>query len=195
MDDPLWSSLPGGVRDRVDALIRDGRMLQAIQAVREGLAQAGPAGPGPGMAEPQTGPYQRGPGLYECLDTVTWRATALGQSLDPWPSPPLDLDALSATIAALPGRLEAIEAVWDGDSFGWMIELLAVTAGPRAEHRLAQVRHGGDLRVFNGQVPPWPEAEEAGAAGRALAKRFGVPFRFASPAEPDDTAPYRREPR
>ena len=35
----------------------------------------------------------------------------------------------------------------------------------------------------------WPEAEEANTVGQALAERFSLPFHFASPEEPDDTAP------
>jgi hypothetical protein len=41
------------------------------------------------------------------------------------------------------------------------------------------------LRIFNGQVPPWPEAEEAQTTGRALADHFGVPFHFVSPDAPE----------
>ncbi|MCW2916389.1 MAG: hypothetical protein JWN52_4457 [Actinomycetia bacterium] len=53
--------------------------------------------------------------------------------------------------------------------------------GPPAEATLAVIRHGGDLRLFNGLVPLWPEAEGARATGRALAIHFGLPFHFASP--------------
>jgi hypothetical protein len=60
---------------------------------------------------------------------------------------------------------------------------------PPAETTLAAIRHGGDLRLFNGQVPPWPEAQEAMTTGPALAEHFGLPFHFASPDTPDDEAP------
>jgi hypothetical protein len=60
---------------------------------------------------------------------------------------------------------------------------------PAGEVELAMIRHGSDLRVLNGRVPPWPEAQEALTIGTALAGRFSVPFHFASPDEPDDEAP------
>ncbi|MEU1694850.1 hypothetical protein [Streptomyces hirsutus] len=51
------------------------------------------------------------------------------------------------------------------------------------------IRHGSDLRVLNGQVPPWPEAQEARETGTALAEHVNVPFHFAGPHQPDDEAP------
>jgi hypothetical protein len=123
------------------------------------------------------------------MDLVAERYADLGRRFSRSPTAPLDLDALTAKVQALPDPPAAIEAVWDGDTEGWMVDLLAVTSEPRAEYHLAFVQHGTDMRLFNGQVPPWPEAEEADAVGRALADRFGVPFHFASPDRPDDTAP------
>ncbi|MGW5640989.1 hypothetical protein [Streptomyces sp. NPDC003832] len=89
----------------------------------------------------------------------------------------------------LPGRTVAIEALWDGDTDGWCVDLIALTDDPATEHRLAIIRHGSDMRLFNGTVPPWPEAQEAETVGRALAERFAVPFHFASPDQPDLDAP------
>lgn len=93
----------------------------------------------------------------------------------------------------LPRRPVAIEAFWDGDTAGWFLVLVAILDGPGprhsiyTEHDLAVLRGaGGDLRVFNGHVPPWPESVIAKEAGEALAKRFDVPFYFPSPDEPDD---------
>jgi hypothetical protein len=40
------------------------------------------------------------------------------------------------------------------------------------------------MRIFNGQVPPRPEAHEAATIGRALAERLGIPFHFTSPDTP-----------
>ncbi|MEY9947555.1 hypothetical protein [Kitasatospora sp. GAS1066B] len=93
---------------------------------------------------------------------------------------------LIGAVGALPGRPVAIEAVWDGDTEGWFVVLLALTDDPQSEHQLALVRHGGDIRLFNGTVPPWPEAREAEQAGRALADHLGVRFHFPSPDRPDD---------
>jgi hypothetical protein len=162
--------LPVEVRARVDALVMKNQKIHAVKVVREGLS------------EPRAG-------LYECMDLVAERYADLGQRFNRSPTAPFDLDALIVKVQALPDPPAAIEAVWDGDTEGWMVDLLAVTIEPRAEYHLALIQHGTDMRLFNGQVPPWPEAEEANTVGRALAERFGVPFHFASPDEPDDTTP------
>lgn len=166
MDNQLWDALPGQVRARVDELVTRGNKLQAVNVVREALR------------EPK-------PGLNECVDLVAERFDDLGQRFTRSPTAPLDLDELTAKIHALPHRPAAIEALWDGDSQGWMVSLVAVTREPRAEHELAIVQHGTDIRLFNEEVPPWPEAREAATVGRRLAERFGVPFHFASPGKPD----------
>jgi hypothetical protein len=89
------------------------------------------------------------------------------------------------------GRPTAFQALWDGDTEGWMVRLDAVFKSD-ATHTgslLATLRFGGDIRVFQGAVPPWPEARVATELGEALARHFGVPFWFPSPAEPDDDCP------
>jgi len=170
MKNPLWATLPGQVRAEVDTLVMEGRKLHAVQVVRDALK------------EPR-------PGIYECLDLVAERFADLGQRFTRSPTAPLDLDELMAAIQALPREPVAVEALWDGDSEGWMIRLLAVTREPRTEHHLATVQHGTDIRLFNGEVPPWPEALEASTIGRRLAERLGIPFYFASPGRPDNFAP------
>lgn len=47
------------------------------------------------------------------------------------------------------------------------------------------LRHGGDIRLFNGHVPPWTEAQQATEQGQAVAQHVGVPFHFTSPTTPD----------
>jgi hypothetical protein len=165
MKNPLWERLPVEIRSRVDELIADGSKLQAIVAIRNALD------------EPR-------PGIFECMELLAKRYAALKE---PWfrPSSPLNLDGLLEQIAALPHPPDAIEALWDGDSGGWFVCLVAVTLRPKFEHNLAFIRHGTDIRIFNGEVPPWPEALEAAAAGRALAGRLGIPFHFASPGNPN----------
>lgn len=170
MENPLWGMLTAEVRAQVDALIAEDRRIHAIKVIRDGFE------------EPR-------PGLYECLDLVAERYADLGRRFHRSPTAPLDVDVLAAKVQALPKQPAAIEAVWDGDTEGWFVTLVAVTIDPRAENHLASVRFGTDMRVFNGEVPPWPEADEASTVGRALAERFSVPFHFASPEEPDDMAP------
>ncbi|WP_262061574.1 hypothetical protein [Streptomyces sp. STR69] len=171
MDSPIWATLSAAERSTVDGLIRRDHRIAAVARVREAF------------------PAESRPGLYETLDVVAERYRELGQRFERRPTPPLDLTALTEQVEALPGRTVAFEALWDGDSDGWYVDLIALTDAPVAEYRLATVRHGGDLRLFNGAVPPWPEAREAETVGRALAEQFGVPFHFASPDEPDNDAP------
>jgi hypothetical protein len=163
MDSTLWAALPETVRQRIDGLIAQDRRIHAVAALREALP------------EPK-------PGLYDCLDTVAWRYRELGQRFELWPTPPLDVEQLTRTVRGLAGALVAIEASWDGDTFGWYVQLTAKLVAPSREHLLASVRHGGDARLFTGEVPPWPEAQEANAIGRTLADRLAVPFH---PADPD----------
>jgi hypothetical protein len=141
MKRPLWERLPNELRSRVDELIADDRKLAAMVAIRDTLD------------EPR-------PGIYECMDLLAERYAELDQ---PWcrPSTPLDIDVLARQVAALPHSPDAIEALWDGDSDGWFVCLVAVTLRPKFEHNLAFIKHGTDMRIYNGKVPPWPEALEA----------------------------------
>ena len=85
----------------------------------------------------------------------------------------------------------AIHAAWDGDTQGWFVVLEAVVKDEEAQDAYKTVELGmgrgasGDLRLFNGQVPPWPEAIEAETLGKQLANHLGVPFHFPSPDRPD----------
>jgi hypothetical protein len=90
----------------------------------------------------------------------------------------------------------AIEAFWDGDTTGWFVVLTALfpsaaPAGtPFREVALCSWREGGgDMRLFNGQVPPWPEARYANDLGREVAGQLSVPFYFGSPEHPEDSCP------
>ena len=90
---------------------------------------------------------------------------------------------------------EAFQALWDGDTEGWGLCFDVVHragASPSAHlatTTLAFLRFGGDVRLFTGGVPPWPEARLATGVGEALALHYGVPFHFPSPKEPDDDCP------
>ena len=93
------------------------------------------------------------------------------------------------------GSPVAIEASWDGDTTGWfvMLTLLYVEQADGSRYQtfdLAEMRGtDGDLRIFNGQVPPWPEAAPAKQVGEELSVALGVPFFFASPNQPEDDCP------
>ncbi|MGQ4478315.1 hypothetical protein [Streptomyces sp. SAS_276] len=84
----------------------------------------------------------------------------------------------------MPGRTVAIAALWDGDTDGWFVELVAVMGMPPAEHRLATIRHGSDMGLFNGAVSPWPEAQEAETVGRALAVKANSATTAPGPSGP-----------
>ncbi|MEH0416081.1 hypothetical protein [Streptomyces sp. B21-083] len=171
MDSPMWAMLSAAERSAVDGLIHEDHRLAAVARVREAF------------------PDESRPYLYETLDMVAERYQELGRRFERYPTPPLNPVTLMEKVKTLPGQTVAIEALWDGDTDGWCVDLLALTDHPAAEHRVAIIRHGGDLRLFNGTVPPWPEAQEARTVGRALAEQLGVPFHFASPDRPDCDAP------
>ncbi|MFA1545413.1 hypothetical protein [Actinomadura chokoriensis] len=170
MENPLWDRLPVEVRDQVDALVVDDQKILAIMAILDGSGEPRPA-------------------LHECYRLVAERYAALGRRFHRSPTAPLELEDLVAKVRALPQPPAAVEALWDGDTEGWFVVLVGVVLDPKTEHHLATVQHGTDIRAFNGEVPPWPEAEEVSRIGRALAERLGVPFHFASPDAPDDLAP------
>lgn len=171
VDSPVWAELPATDRSAVDSLIQKDHRIAAVKRLREAF------------------PADSRPGLYEALDVVAERYRELGQRFERYPTPPLNLLTLTEEVNALPGRTVAIEALWDGDSDGWCVALMALTDDPPAEHRLALIRHGSDMRLFNGSVPPWPEAQEAATVGHALAEHLAVPFHFASPDKPDLDSP------
>ncbi|UWE10222.1 hypothetical protein [Actinacidiphila bryophytorum] len=171
MDSPIWAELSATERSAVDGLIQKDHRIAAVQRLRKAF------------------PVGSRPGLYEALEVVAERYRALGRRFERYPTPPLDLLTLTEEVTALPRRTVAIEALWDGDTDGWCVDLVALTDDPPAEHRLAIIRHGSDMRLFDGSVPPWPEAQEASTVGRALAEHLAVPFHFASPDEPGLESP------
>jgi hypothetical protein len=102
------------------------------------------------------------------------------------------LAELRTKIANARGKIVAIEALWDGDTTGWFVYLSAILTQPSEQHPdytrlgLCCLREGGDIRLFNGQVPPWPEALTAADIGKALADEHSAAFYFPSPHVPDD---------
>jgi hypothetical protein len=100
-------------------------------------------------------------------------------------------EQLLAKADALPERPVAFEAFWDGDTSGWFVTLSAILKSGTGYRDcfLGAMRDGGDMRLFNGQVPPWPEARFAQDVGEELAARFGVPFYFPSPNHSEENCP------
>lgn len=100
----------------------------------------------------------------------------------------LSREQILAMVDALKSTPIAIEALWDGDSTGWFVRLAAITADSKT-HPLGVMSDGGDIRLFNGQAPPWPEAAAAHELGNELAQRFGAEFYFPSPQHPENDCP------
>ncbi len=102
-------------------------------------------------------------------------------------------ESFQAAIAPLKGKPTVLEALWDGDTEGWYLCLfLYTTSGwwPKStqRHFLGIIQLGGDIRLFNEQVPPWPEATLAQAIGEKATGQYGLQFYFPS-QEPDDDSP------
>lgn len=163
MTSAAWHALPAGIRAQVDGYVLQDAQLQAIRT----LCQSGRA---------------LGIGLPDAQSIVHDRYVHFGDRVARTPDSPLDLDSLAVRAACLPGRILAVEAVWDGDTVhDWFVVLHAVTDDPPGEHHLATVysRMGG--------------ADAATASGTALAAHLGVPFHFGAPDEPGYEAPRWRD--
>ncbi|KUN69871.1 hypothetical protein AQJ46_19130 [Streptomyces canus] len=157
-----WAYLEDRTCEQVDADVLRDRPLSAVRTVWEALRPLGV-------------------GLHEAERVVHARYEALGDRVQRTPPDPLDLASLAARVAALPGRVAAVEAFWDGDTVhDWFVLLVAVMDPPDGESHLATVYHRPDSS---------PPGAAAAKAGRALAGHLGVPFHFASPDVPDDEAP------
>ena len=160
-----WDHLEERTRREVDADVLRDRRLSAVRSVWEALR-----------------PLEVG--LREAERVVHARYEALGDRVRRTPPDPLDLPSLVARAAALPGRVVAVEALWDGDTaHDWLVLLVAVLDAPDGEGHLATVHYRPDVAS---------PGRAAADAGRALADHLGVPFHFASPDVPDDEAPRRR---
>ncbi|MFF9983730.1 hypothetical protein [Streptomyces erythrochromogenes] len=165
-DHDLWEMLPAGIRIQVDGYVLQDSLMRAVKLVWD----AGRV---------------RGIGLREAQIVVHERYLFHGDRIAREPECPLDLESLAALAGGLPGRVAAIEAVWDGDTVhGWFVNLLAITDDPAEERALATVYGRRDR----------DPSEAAAEAGRTLADHLGVPFHFASPDDPDDEAPRWRRP-
>ena len=57
------------------------------------------------------------------------------------------------------------------------------------EHYIGTLSLGNDIRLFNGTVPPYPEAVLAKEIGLKLERKYGLDFYFPSPIQPDDDCP------
>ena len=156
----------------IDQLLLDGKVLDALKANK----------------------CLTGCSLYDAVREVKGSRLPLLKQRFPecFPEPSNKLEEVLARFEAIRDPCVAIQAMWDGDSDGWYIHLSAVAEaqpGCFTTHGLAFLRFGSDLRLFNGHVPPWPEAAKATELGEAISAQHGIPFYFPSPHEPDDECP------
>lgn len=176
--DAWWDALSRQLRDRIDELLCEGRLIAAVVLLR------------------REGGLQPPPGLYQAQDLLNERRAELDRRglVEPEPVSPTTAKLIEKT-AAITAPVVAVEALWDGDTQGWYVDLVAIVRRPGRHHNrfdgvpLTVLRHGGDIRLFNSQVPPWPEARQATEQGQAVAQHIGVPFHFTSPEAPDVDLP------
>lgn len=104
------------------------------------------------------------------------------------------LDSLERALRQVSGTPKVLEALWDGDTQGWYLTVsLYVEQGVwplkrTVRHDLGTVVLGTDLRLFNGQVPPWPEAELVKTFVQQTQAKYGLILYLPS-EEPDDECP------
>jgi hypothetical protein len=86
-----------------------------------------------------------------------------------------------------------VEAQWDGDSRGWFLMMFVIIRAEISEkletYHLGNISLGGDIRLFQGTVPPYPEAALAEEIGNKLKEKYNLEFFFPSPINPDDNCP------
>ena len=173
-----WNAIDAQLLKQIDDLLCARRLFQAVVLLR------------------QEGGLQPPPGLCEAQDLLIERRAELGRQglLEPEPPPPTTAQLIDKA-DAIAAPILAVEAFWDGDTQGWFVVLVAIVSRPGRHHDrfdevpLTALRHGGDIGLFTGQVPPWPEAQQAIEQGQAVARHVGVPFHFTNPEAPDVDLP------
>ena len=96
-------------------------------------------------------------------------------------------------IDSVGGKPIVVEAQWEGDTQGWFLCMFVIVESgilkKMESHYLGTISLGGDIRVFRGIVPPFPESKIAREIGEKLVKKYKVEFFFPSPDKPDDDCP------
>jgi hypothetical protein len=104
-------------------------------------------------------------------------------------------DDLDREIQKHKGKPLVLEALWDGDTEGWFLILNLYTETGKLFWRNQHLKHlgivsfGGDIRLFNGQVPDWPEAELTKKWAQLAVEKYGLIFYFPSDGEPESDCP------
>ena len=118
VDDPsgLWTRLPPAIQDRIDAELRHRRLISGVVVLRD-----------EGGLDPK-------PSLYEAQEIVALRLRWLIAHGMVEPEPIFTAADLVAKATAIGAPVVAIEAIWDGDTSGWFVALLAIVEQPGPAH-------------------------------------------------------------
>ena len=104
-------------------------------------------------------------------------------------------ETLDNAIKNAGGRPTVLEALWDGDTDGWFLVFNLYVKTGNLFWQKEEVKHlgilslGSDIRLFDGVVPPWPEAILAKQWGRKAAEKYELTFYFPSDNKPDGDCP------
>lgn len=161
----VWASLPVSLREEIDGLLCQHKHIKALVAFVE-----------------QPGQPRQGIPLGKEL--LSYRQVVLYEQGLLQPEPETTVAQILDKAASLDRAPVAIEARWDGDYRGWMVDLMGIL--PRSPSGFDEVRLAMlPPRRDSGTTPE----EEALAKGQAVADRLGVPFYFADPENPDINHP------
>jgi hypothetical protein len=138
-----------------------------------------------------------GASLRDAMNAIHIREQHLrSQYPEQFPRPNNTPQDILERFRALTSRPSVIEALWDGDTAGWFLILSAIyepvdpDRPEESTYQLAVLRgDGGDIRLFNQEIPPWPEAETARTVGSIIEHDYHIPFYFPSPDYPEDDCP------
>ena len=90
-------------------------------------------------------------------------------------------------INSFEGTPKVIEALWDGDTTGWFLVIYVILEKKNllskytSREQVGVIRKGGDIRIFQGKVPPYPESEIAIEIGKYFNDLYGTEFYVTAP--------------
>lgn len=118
--DAWWNALSPQLRDRIDGLLCARRLIAAVVLLR------------------REGGLQPPPGLYQAQDLLIERRAELDRRglVEPEPTPATTATTaqLIEKAAAITAPVVAVEALWDGDTQGWCVDLVAIVRRPGRHH-------------------------------------------------------------
>ncbi|MFD0851718.1 hypothetical protein ACFQ07_05780, partial [Actinomadura adrarensis] len=144
-----WANLPAGIREQIDGYVLQDSLLRAVKLILD------------------IGRFPDGMDINSAQQIAVDRYRHFGDRIARTPDSPLDLESLARRAAGCPGRIVAIEAIWDGDTVhDWFVLLLAITADPGGEHAMAAIYHSTAKRYLGEDVAAGRPHPSAAAAER-----------------------------